>query len=257
MGRSINENPVAAKSCIGYLPEGAPLYGELSPRMFLHFIATARQLSPTATKDRIAFVTDTLHLAPIFDQAIETLSKGFKRRVGLAMAILHDPDILILDEPTDGLDPIQKHEVRELITTMAQEKAIIISTHILEEVEAICDRVAVIHQGRIIANDTPGHLLATAPYHNAIQLNLYAPVPSDVLTTLKTLPSAERVEHVRPANGVEQFIVFSPDHTLALRDISTLAHTHNWAIQSLLVMQGKLDDVFRRLITDNLSDKKE
>lgn len=163
LGQTLTENPVACKSAIGYVPEGAPLYHELSPRMLLKFIAGARKLSSSFSKERIDFVQEVLHLSPVFDRPIETLSKGFKRRVGLAAAILHDPKILILDEPTDGLDPIQKHEVRELILSMAKDKAIIISTHILEEVEAVCHRVIIIHEGKMITDETPDQLRRRHP----------------------------------------------------------------------------------------------
>lgn len=163
LGHVLADNPILCKASIGYVPEGAPLYHELSPRMLLNFVACTRQLSKDFTQQRMEFVQEALHLKPVFDRPIETLSKGFKRRVGLAAAILHDPKILILDEPTDGLDPIQKHEVRQLIRSMAKDKAIIISTHILEEVQAVCHRVVIIHEGKMIADETPGQLQARYP----------------------------------------------------------------------------------------------
>jgi ABC-2 type transport system ATP-binding protein len=159
-GIDLASSPVEARARIGYLPEGAPLYPEMTPRQLLRFVGAARGMAPARLKERVEAVTEILHLAPVLDQAIETLSKGFKRRVGLAQAILHDPDILILDEPTDGLDPLQKHEVRGLINGMAKEKAIIISTHILEEVDAVCTRAAIIAHGRLVADGTPAQLLA-------------------------------------------------------------------------------------------------
>lgn len=157
-GHDIASDTLAARRRMGYLPEGAPLYAEMTPARFLEFIADARGLSGSRRRERLAEVVDLLHLGPVLQQSIETLSKGFKRRVGLAQAILHDPDVLILDEPTDGLDPNQKHEVRALIRSMSAEKLIVISTHILEEVEAVCTRAIIIANGRLLVDDTPAAL---------------------------------------------------------------------------------------------------
>lgn len=150
----------AAKAQIGYLPEGAPSYGEMTPIQFLHFVADIRGLTGDDRKNKIDHVVEQLHLQRVVHQPIETLSKGFKRRVGLAQAILHDPAVLIMDEPTDGLDPNQKHEVRQLIKGMAKDKIIVISTHILEEVDAVCTRAIIIANGRLVVDDTPANLLA-------------------------------------------------------------------------------------------------
>ncbi|MCY4165573.1 MAG: ATP-binding cassette domain-containing protein [Gammaproteobacteria bacterium] len=150
----------AARKTFGYLPEGAPLWGEMTPRAFLDFIADVRELRGAQREARIEEVAALLQLHPVFDQRIETLSKGFRRRVGLAQAILHDPPVLLLDEPTDGLDPNQKHEVRELIRGMSSDKIVVISTHILEEVEAVCSRAIIIAAGRIVADDSPAALAA-------------------------------------------------------------------------------------------------
>lgn len=159
-GHDIQTDTLAAQRRLGYLPEGAPLYAEMTPGQFLAFIADVRGLAGDARRARVDEVIERLHLGPVLDQKIDTLSKGFKRRVGLAQAILHDPDVLILDEPTDGLDPNQKHEVRELIRSMSADKLIVISTHILEEVEAVCSRAIIIAEGRILVDDTPANLAA-------------------------------------------------------------------------------------------------
>jgi len=159
-GIDIEEHPIEARTRIGYLPEGAPLYPDMTPAQFLRFVADVRGMDTGVFKQRREFVVSELHLEPVLHQAIDTLSKGFKRRVGLAQAILHDPDILILDEPTDGLDPLQKHEVRALINSMAKEKAVIISTHILEEVDAVCTRSVIIAHGELVADGTTQQLLA-------------------------------------------------------------------------------------------------
>ncbi len=162
-GHDVESAPLAAKSCMGYLPEGAPSYAEMSVRAFLEFIADVRGLTGERRRARLDDVIARLDLSRVLEQAIETLSKGFRRRVGLAQALLHDPQVLILDEPTDGLDPNQKHEVRALINAMSKEKIIVISTHILEEVDAVCNRAIIIAGGKILADDTPKGLAARAP----------------------------------------------------------------------------------------------
>jgi len=162
-GHDVESAPLAAKACMGYLPEGAPSYGEMSVRGFLNFIADIRGLSGDHRRSRLDDVIARLGLQSVLEQMIETLSKGYKRRLGLAQALLHDPQVLILDEPTDGLDPNQKHEVRELISAMSKDKIIVISTHILEEVEAVCGRAIIIAAGRILADDTPKTLAKRAP----------------------------------------------------------------------------------------------
>ena len=162
-GHDVTQEPLAAKSVLGYLPEGAPTYGEMSVRGFLEFIADVRALQGEKRKQRLDYVIGKLQLDTVLQQTVETLSKGFKRRVGLAQAIVHDPPVLILDEPTDGLDPVQKHEVRTLISEIAREKTIVISTHILEEVDAVCTRALIITRGKLVADDTPAGLRTRAP----------------------------------------------------------------------------------------------
>lgn len=165
-GIDLSKQPEKAKAKIGYLPEGAPLYPDMTPRQMMRFFGSARGLGRDYVSSRIGRMIELLHLENVADQTIDTLSKGFKRRVGLALALLHDPQILILDEPTDGLDPLQKHEVCELIRTISPGKAIIISTHILEEVEAVCSRAVIIANGGIVADGTPQGLLKTSGHKN-------------------------------------------------------------------------------------------
>jgi len=184
-GHDVESEPIAAKSCMGYLPEGAPAYGEMTVRGFLDFVANVRELKGERRRNRLDDVIARLGLAPVLEQVVETLSKGFKRRVGLAQALLHDPPVLILDEPTDGLDPNQKHEVRTLINAMAKDKIIVISTHILEEVDAVCNRAIIIANGRILADDTPQKLAARAPSGRL----------DDVFRTITTTGAALEVAH--------------------------------------------------------------
>ena len=186
-GHDVVEEPLKAQAAIGYLPEGAPAYPEMTPKEFLTFIATVRGLKDAAAKTAIEVAVARTGLGSVLDQRIETLSKGFKRRVGLAQAILHEPPVLIMDEPTDGRDPNQKHAARALIKTLSADKAIVISTHILEEVEAVCTRAIIIDKGRIVADGTPGELLSKAPSHKL----------DDVFRSLTT-PDAEIKAELAP-----------------------------------------------------------
>ena len=154
----IRKQPVEVRRAIGYVPENAPLYGDMTVKSFLRFVGGVRGMSSSAIKDGIDRVVTSCALEGVLGQTVETLSKGYKRRVGLAQAFLHDPQTLILDEPTDGLDPNQKHQVRELIRSMGSEKCIVISTHILEEVDAVCSRAIIVSRGRVLADGSPEEL---------------------------------------------------------------------------------------------------
>ena len=184
-GFDIQTQTLKAQREIGYLPEGAPCYGDMTVRGFLDFIAEVRGLRGAEKKQRVDRAVGQVELEHVLGQSIETLSKGFKRRVGLAQAILHDPRALILDEPTDGLDPNQKHQVRQLIQSLARDKIVIISTHILEEVTAVCTRALVIASGQVVADGTPYELESRSRYHQAV--TLVADEPLDMLA-LAVLP---------------------------------------------------------------------
>jgi len=246
-GYSIEKQPTEAKQLIGYLPEGAPSYGEMTPRSFLHFIARIRGLSRRKTAERNEDVIDRLSLAPVLDQSIETLSKGFKRRVGIAQAILHDPPVLIMDEPTDGLDPNQKHEVRQLIQSMATDKIIVISTHILEEVDAVCNRAIIISQGRIVADETPATLLNRSRFHNAVTLKLDCKTDLDHIT--QQLQDLSGVEHIEVSDKTCTITAFPGPDASILKGISDLAAIKNWPIKQLKLESGRLDEVFRTITT--------
>ena len=169
-GNDIVESPKEAKANLGYLPEGAPAYGEMTPRGFLKFCAKIRGLTGQQGRQAVDLAIERTALSLVAEQTIETLSKGFKRRVGIAQAILHEPKVLILDEPTDGLDPNQKQQVRELIGELSKDRAIVISTHILEEVDAVCDRAVIIDQGRVVADGTADELRKLIPGKKAPSL---------------------------------------------------------------------------------------
>ena len=158
LGYDILKNPIEVRRSIGYLAENVPAYNEMAVGSFLNFVCDTRQIKGKERKQALDRIVPKCSIESVYHQTIETLSKGYKRRVGLAQALIHDPNVLILDEPTDGLDPNQKHEVRKLINKMAKDKCIIISTHILEEVEAVCSRTIIIAKGRILVDSTPGQL---------------------------------------------------------------------------------------------------
>jgi len=256
-GHDVSDEPLAVKTRIGYLPEGAPAYPDMTPEAFLHFIAQVRGMAGSAKRARIDEVVERVQIGGVMRQPIDTLSKGFKRRVGLAQAILHDPDVLILDEPTDGLDPNQKHEVRQLIAQMAATggKAIILSTHILEEVEAVCSRAVIIARGKIVADGTPAQLQQMSRYHNAISLALRPPDGVMVFDEIKKLPWVADVEdrgtlRLGPG-GVEGVLVrctvIPKGGKSILNDLNSLAKSRAWNIEEIRVEPGRLDDVFRTI----------
>jgi ABC-2 type transport system ATP-binding protein len=245
-GHDIVNDSLAARRCIGYLPEGAPSYGEMTVRSYLEFIARARGFEGRNALNAASAAIERLNLGNVPEQTIETLSKGFKRRVGLAQAIIHDPQVLILDEPTDGLDPNQKHEVRRLIGDMSSEKIIVISTHLLEEVHALCNRAMIISDGRLLVDDTPAGLIARSRYHDAV--TLVVEQPERVASVLSELSQARKVElregelTVFPAEGCKLFEVISD----AIRE-------NNWSVSELRLEAGRLDEVFRQVTRGEMS----
>ena len=246
-GHDVGSNALAAKRKIGYLPEGAPAWGEMTPASFLDFIADIRGLSGAHKANRIKEVVAKINLGGVLNQSIETLSKGFKRRVGLAQAILHDPEVLILDEPTDGLDPNQKHEVRALIKEMAPNKAIIISTHILEEVDAVCTRAAIIARGRLLFSGTPHELQAKSAKHNAVTLTVASTHAAEIGSRLGELAEVLRVESHPQAEGRTRITALSRNGGVIFEIIQTTVQQHGWPVAELFVEPGHLDEVFRTI----------
>jgi ABC-2 type transport system ATP-binding protein len=242
-GYDVLSHPVQAKQRLGYLPEGAPSYPEMTPLGVLEFVADIRGMSGDHRKRRLDEVIGQLHLSKILYQSFETLSKGFKRRVALAQSLLHDPDVLILDEPTDGLDPNQKHEVRELIRSMSAEKLIIISTHILEEVEAVCSRAMIIADGKMLADDSPEGLLARSRYHNSVRFEVDGSIDLGEVTSaieaLKDVASAEQNQETRTITAL------ASTGQKPLKDVTKLLADRDWSITDIQVESGNLEDVFR------------
>jgi ABC-2 type transport system ATP-binding protein len=247
-GHDIAKEPIAAKRCLGYLPEGAPAYPDMTPAEFLLFIARIRGFAGREAQLRIGRVVEMIHIAEVMHQPIETLSKGYRRRVGVAQALLHDPQVLILDEPTDGLDPNQKYEMRKIIDAMRPDKAIIISTHLLEEVEAVCSRAMIIAHGRILADATPAELARRSRHHNAVRLGVTGGDIAQVRAELLRLPAVAAAEAVADGEG-DGLLVFPRDGEDVVADVADLARAHRWQVTLLRVEHGRLDDVFREITT--------
>lgn len=241
-GFNIETQALEAKREIGYLPEGAPSYGEMTPRRFLEFIAAIRGLSPAQRKNRLDDVIARLQLESVLDQSIDTLSKGFKRRVGLAQAIIHDPKVLLLDEPTDGLDPNQKYQVRELINSMSKDKVIVISTHILEEVHAVCNRAIIIAAGKLQIDATPAELEARSRYHKAVSLT--TPDIDKLKQLLSGIADIESIE-VDPLDN--RLTAFPRAGSQILTSINEVLNQHQINISELQLESGRLDEVFRNI----------
>jgi ABC-2 type transport system ATP-binding protein len=243
-GHDVDTDSLSARSSLGYLPEGAPAYGEMKVRAFLDFIADLRGLHGAA-RTRVAAVIERLQLQSVLNQTIETLSKGFRRRVGLAQAIMHDPPVLILDEPTDGLDPNQKHEVHTLINDMAGDKTVIISTHILDEVDAVCTRAIIIARGRIVADDTPLGLATRSRYHNAVSLQLVR--PEQLAAARESLAALPQVAAVEADEREARLTALPRAGAQLLSVVSELTASRGIALKELHLESGRLDEVFRTI----------
>lgn len=244
-GFDILTNPKEARASVGYLPENAPLYGEMRVHSFLRFCAEMRSIPKQEIKSAIERVVELTSLGAVLTQRIENLSKGFKRRVGLAQALIHDPEILILDEPTDGLDPNQKHEVRKLINSMAAQKCIVLSTHILEEVEEVCTRAVIIAQGKVVADDTPENLKRRSSLYGAVTISFKEPMEW-IESLLRTLPGIDRVqEH----EAKKSFTLYPKEGRNILPVIVQEAEKKSWEYQDIYMSSGSLDEVFRNITT--------
>ena len=240
MGYDVVADPIEAKRRLGYMPEGAPSYSDMTPETFLGFVAEVRGFRGPERKRRIEAAAGLTQLEEVLRQPIETLSRGFKRRVGLATALLHDPEVLVLDEPTDGLDPNQKHEMRMLIRAMAPTKAIVISTHILEEVDAVCTRAIIIARGRVVADGTPGALEARSKRHNGVKVIVSGDARARLKPLLASLSGIDSVTDeidglfVQPLGGRPIF-----------DDVRALIRQRAIEVRDVRPERGQLEDVFR------------
>jgi ABC-2 type transport system ATP-binding protein len=244
-GEDVFRRPLQARARLGYLPEGAPAYGDMSVGDFLVFIGRMRGLTGARLDERLAEMVERVNLEGVWNRSIDALSKGFKRRVGIAQALIHDPDVLILDEPTDGLDPNQKHDMRELIRSIAAGKAIVVSTHILEEVEATCSRVVIIAEGRVVADDTPAALLAKASGPSTLRVSVASGAAAVVGPRLKTLRPDAAIEELEPLDGAVRFLLRfgedAADPGALARDLAAAGI----AVEEIGLYRPSLESVFR------------
>lgn len=239
-GLDVLEHPLEVKKRIGYLPEGAPAYGDMTPAQFLDFIADIRGFSGEEKQRRIDKVIKDVELSSVLDRPIDNLSKGFKRRVGLAQAIIHDPKVLILDEPTDGLDPNQKHQVRQLIANISSDRIVIVSTHILEEVTAVCNRAIIIAEGKKIFDASPAQLQAKSEYAHAISIEFETlPESFEQLTELECVKRCHQDGH--------KLTVFCSEGKTRFAEIYQQVQSFDWSVSAIYAEQGRLDDIFRQL----------
>ena len=249
-GFSILDNPLQVRAQIGYLPESAPSYDEMLVGEFLSFVGEIRGYSGKELQRRVSIVIEMTALGEVKDQMIETLSKGFRQRTSLAQALIHDPPVLILDEPTDGLDPNQKHEVRSLIKNMSEERTILISTHILEEVEAVCTRAMIISAGKVVGYGTPDELMSQSLYRNSVTVSVNGADPTQLLNDFNKLDfvySVERVPDKR--SGVVTMRLFPEKKESIALPLEKYIFAQNIPLENFNVNRGRLDEVFRELTT--------
>jgi ABC-2 type transport system ATP-binding protein len=247
-GIDMLENPEQAKRAIGYLPENAPLYSDMTVSSFLGFCAELRGFNGAAKAKAVDKAIEMCFLEGVRNQSVDTLSKGYKHRTCLAQSIIHDPEVLILDEPTDGLDPNQKHEVRGMIKRMGENKAIIFSTHILEEVEAACSRAIIIDRGKVVADGTPAELKARGG--SAVRISIHGAAMGEIRDAIKSVSGVDRLENT--GTGDQAFVgrAFAAKGRSASeisREIARLAATKQWILEDLHPEEGKLDEVFRAI----------
>ena len=250
-GHDISRDPMAVKSLIGYLPEGAPSYPDMTVLEFLDFIAEVRGFSGEEKKQRIAKVIREVELAEVCHKTIDTLSKGFKRRVGLAQAIIHDPKVLILDEPTDGLDPNQKHHVRQLIRNLARDRIVIISTHILEEVSAVCTRAIIIAAGRIVADGTPKELEARSRLFGAVSIQL-----TQDFDLAAALEGVEEVADIEPSDEERRrFIIIPEPGKQIFGKVLDRVQSEQWPVAEFHLVEGLLEHFFRSVTSQTATSQ--
>jgi ABC-2 type transport system ATP-binding protein len=246
-GHDVVEQPIAAKRLIGYLPENAPAYTDMTVHGFLNFAAEVRGLHGDARKKAVHRAVELCFLESVLHQSVETLSKGYRHRTCFAQSIIHDPDVLILDEPTDGLDPNQKHEVRNLIRRMGEKKAIIFSTHILEEVDAVCSRAVIIDRGRIVANGTPKELRRKSEWAGAVTLAVRNTPAETLKQKLGQLSDAKRVAVTHDEGGKVVVTVFPKPNADGALTRAVIDASQGWQVEDLHTEEGRLDEVFRSI----------
>jgi len=246
-GFDVAENPIAAKRLMGYLPENAPAYTDMTVQGFLNFTAEIRGLRGDARKSAVNRAVEMCFLQNVVHQSVETLSKGYRHRTCFAQSIIHDPEVLILDEPTDGLDPNQKHEVRGLIKRMGEKKAIIFSTHILEEVDAVCSRAVIIDRGRIVANGTPEELRRKSEYAGAVTLSVRGVPAATITAKLNQLSAVKRSAVIKDTGSKVTVTVFPKPNADGELTRAVMDASQGWQVEELHTEEGRLDEVFRSI----------
>jgi len=255
-GADIENDEITAKAKIGYLPEAAPLYSDMTVEGFLRFCAEMRRVPASQIQAAVDKAIETTFLERVRHQSVDTLSKGYRHRTCFAQSIIHDPEVLILDEPTDGLDPNQKHEVRQLIRRMGREKAILFSTHILEEVEAVCTRAIIIDRGRVIADGTPAELKAKSAHAGSVLLRASGLAGSGIRAELEKLSEVKSVELVESSDtGLTARILPAKGKNAALPEaVGKLCKEKGLTVAELHVEQGRLDELFREITKSDNDD---
>lgn len=249
-GHDILKDSIAARERIGYLPENAPVYPDMTVFGYLDFCAEIRGYAGSERSRKVNETIEKCFLREVKYQIINTLSKGYKQRVCFAQSILHDPEYLILDEPTDGLDPNQKHEVRMMIKAMSADKAIILSTHILDEVDAVCTRAIIIAGGSIVADDTPEGLRSRSSLHGAVSLIVPHDETEAVTACLQQLDGVKSTESIKMENGTVTVRVYPENAEKPIADtVMTALSGQKFQVKSMFVEQGRLDEVFRNITT--------
>jgi ABC-2 type transport system ATP-binding protein len=255
-GFDMAANPIPAKQLIGYLPENAPVYADMTVGGFLSFCAELSGLRGDARKKAVHRVVEMCFLESVLYQSVDTLSKGYRHRTCFAQSIIHDPDILVLDEPTDGLDPNQKHEIRGLIRRMGERKAIIFSTHILEEVEAVCSRAMIIDRGRVVANGTPQELKRRSEFGGAVLLTASGVTGAQLTERLARVPNARKATIIKEEEGKVWARVYpKTDNRNGELARHVLAAANGWQVEELHTEEGKLDEVFRSITLPDTAKK--
>jgi ABC-2 type transport system ATP-binding protein len=257
-GFDIVESPIEARRLIGYLPENAPAYTDMTVFGFLNFAAEIRGLRGDDKKRAVGRAVETCFLQGVLHQSVETLSKGYRHRTCFAQSIIHDPDVLVLDEPTDGLDPNQKHEVRQLIRRMGEKKAIIFSTHILEEVDAVCSRAIIIDRGRIVANGTPQELRQRSEWAGAVTLRVHGLTAAALTQTLTQLSTVKRATVLKEESANVTVRVFPKAIANGALAASIADAAKGWRIEEMHTEEGRLDEVFRTItMPDTTTEEKK
>ncbi|HTL17614.1 MAG TPA: ATP-binding cassette domain-containing protein [Patescibacteria group bacterium] len=256
-GFDVVEQAIPARRLIGYLPENAPAYTDMTVNGFLNFTAEIRGLRGDAKKRAVARVVEMCFLETVLHQSVETLSKGYRHRTCFAQSIIHDPDVLVLDEPTDGLDPNQKHEVRGLIRKMGEKKAIIFSTHILEEVDAVCSRAIIIDRGKIVANGTPQELRQKSDWAGAVTLRVSGINGSALNQKLSQLPVVKRTTVLREDSTSVTVRVFPKSNVNGALASNIADAAQGWRIEELHTEEGRLDEVFRSITMPDTAARSE